>query len=65
MTYIKKCAVYKVKHSSETSHEGLPMMVHLYLSNPKDRNCRSIEDEWMFGAAFLVAPYYRKESRQR
>lgn len=36
--------------------EGLPMMEHLYLSNPYDRNCRSIDDQWMFGDAFLVAP---------
>lgn len=38
------------------SKEGLPIMEHLYLSNPGDRNCLSIEDEWMFGDAFLVAP---------
>lgn len=48
----------------ETSREGLPMMEHLYLSNPKDRNCRSIEDEWMFGPAFLVAPVLQ-EGNQR
>lgn len=36
--------------------EGLPMMEHLYLANPNDRNCISIDDEWMFGDAFLVAP---------
>ena len=36
--------------------QGLPVMEHLYLSNPDDRNCLSVEDEWMFGDAFLVAP---------
>lgn len=46
--------IYSTAH--KRGKEGLPMMEHLYLANPGDRNCRSIDDEWMFGDAFLVAP---------
>ncbi|MBS6196335.1 MAG: hypothetical protein KH828_12225 [Clostridiales bacterium] len=36
--------------------EGLPVMEHLLLANPTDRNCINIDDQWMFGDAILVAP---------
>lgn len=47
---------YIYSMACERGSEGLPMMEHLYLSSPTDRNCRAVDDEWMFGDAFLVAP---------
>lgn len=44
--------------------EGLPVMEHLYLANPDDRNCIGIDDEWMFGDAFLAAPILREDNRR-
>lgn len=44
--------------------EGLPVMEHLYLANPGDRNCVNIDDEWMFGDAFLAAPILSEDNRR-
>lgn len=44
--------------------EGLPVMEHLYLANPDDRNCIGIDDEWMFGDAFLAAPILSEDNRR-
>lgn len=46
--------IYSIAYTR--GRQGLPVMEHLYLSNPDDRNCLDIEDEWMFGEAFLAAP---------
>lgn len=44
--------------------DGLPMMEHLYLANPGDRNCLSIDDQWMFGDALLVAPIMSEDNQR-
>lgn len=39
-------------------------MEHLYLANPGDRNCVSIDDQWMFGDAFLAAPIMSEDNKR-
>lgn len=43
---------------------GLPIMEHLILTNPNDRNCINIDDQWMFGEAFLVSPILSEENNR-
>lgn len=47
---------YIYSTACECSKEGLPMVRHLALDFQEDRWSVHIEDEWMFGDAFLVAP---------
>ncbi len=55
--------IYSQGHT--LAKQGLPIMAHLILSNPKDRNCINIDDQWMFGESFLVAPVLsEKNSRE-
>lgn len=55
---------YIYSNAYTRGREGLPMMEHLYLANPGDRNCLSIDDQWMFGDACLVAPIMSEDSRR-
>lgn len=47
---------YIISQAETASKEGLPMVRGLYLEFSQDRNTRYIEDEYMFGESFLVAP---------
>jgi alpha-glucosidase (family GH31 glycosyl hydrolase) len=40
----------------QSAQTGEPMMRALVLDWPDDLNCRRIEDEYLFGAVYLVAP---------
>lgn len=44
---------------------GLPLIRSMYLEFPEDRNCETIEDQYMFGDKYLVAPVYELSARKR
>lgn len=47
---------YIVQQAKISTETGLPVMRHLFLSDPKDRKACDTEDEYMFGDGLLVAP---------
>ncbi len=47
---------YLLREAEKCTRTGLPMVRSLYLEYPGDRNVRGIEDEYLFGDDFLVAP---------
>ncbi|MBQ9797248.1 MAG: glycoside hydrolase family 31 protein [Clostridia bacterium] len=47
---------YITEHTELACTEGMPVMRHLILQYQDDKNVYGIEDEYMFGDAFLVAP---------
>ncbi len=56
--YIKKTA-------DEAVAAGLPMMRALYLEFPDDELCWQLDDEYMFGSDYLVAPVTEYGARTR
>lgn len=50
---------YILEQAEQCTKTGLPMVRSLYLSYPDDRNVRGIDDQYLFGDAFLVAPVLR------
>ncbi len=50
---------YIYRQAEKCTRTGLPMLRSLYLAYPEDRNVRHIEDEYLFGDDFLVAPVLR------
>lgn len=56
---------YLVGLAGEVSRAGLPMMRHMMLEFPGDKICLSLDDQYMLGPAFLVAPIYTPENRRR
>ncbi len=51
-----KLLPYIYSQSKQLIKDGMPMMQHLILQYPNDFACAYIEDAWMFGDSFLVAP---------
>ena len=47
---------YLYEQAKKTSETGLPVMRHLWLYSPEDKNVYGIEDEYMLGDELLVAP---------
>ena len=47
---------YITEHTEVACTTGMPVMRHLILQYQDDKNVYGIEDEYMFGDAFLVAP---------
>jgi hypothetical protein len=47
---------YITEYTEAACTEGMPVMRHLILQYQDDKNVYGIEDEYMFGDAFLVAP---------
>jgi len=47
---------YITELSEEACNTGMPVMRHLILGWQDDKNVYGIEDEYMFGDAFLIAP---------
>ncbi len=56
--YIKRTA-------DESAASGLPMMRAMYMEFPEDAECWRLEDEYMFGADYLVAPVTEYGARER
>lgn len=58
---------YIYDQALKCSRTAKPMLRHLVLEYPDDPNVRGIEDEYMFGDSFLVAPVLAPldETRQR
>lgn len=56
---------YITEYATEATTNGMPLARHLVLAFGKDVNVYNIEDQYMFGDAFLVAPeLYGEESRE-
>ncbi|MBP3826153.1 MAG: family 31 glucosidase [Butyrivibrio sp.] len=50
----------------EEAHEkGSPIMRTLFYEFPEDETCWSVEDEYMFGDRYLVAPVFESGARKR
>ena len=49
---------YIARLAQESSRSGLPIMRAMTLEFPDDPVCATLEDQYMFGSAFLVAPVY-------
>ncbi len=47
---------YITEYCAEASSTGMPVMRHLILHYQDDKNVYGIDDEYMFGDAFLIAP---------
>jgi alpha-D-xyloside xylohydrolase len=55
---------YIVRLAAESAETGLPIMRHLMLEFPDDSACCKIEDQFMFGSAFLVAPIIKEGGKR-
>ena len=51
--------------SQEACDTGMPMMRHLILHAPNDKNVYNVDDEFMLGDALLVAPILNTDSSSR
>lgn len=58
-------APYLEKTGRGSAQTGEPLMRALILDWPADLNCRSIEDQYMFGSAYLVAPVVEEAAEVR
>ncbi|MGM5469101.1 glycoside hydrolase family 31 protein [Flavobacteriaceae bacterium LMO-SS05] len=56
---------YLYSYARQSYDTGLPMMRALVLEYPKDENAFKIDDQFMFGEAFLIAPVIEKGAKQR
>ena len=56
---------YISKAMKETIETGLPLIRALFFEYPDDENCWKIQDEYMFGSKYLVAPVTAYKARTR
>jgi len=58
---------YIYHQARQCSRSGKPMLRHLVIDYPDDPNVRGLEDEYLFGDSFLVAPVLAplEETRER
>ena len=49
----------------EASTKGSPIMRTLFYEFPDDKRCWEVEDEYMFGSKYLVAPFMQKGAVKR
>lgn len=56
---------YIVKTADEAVRRGLPMMRAMYFEFPDDAECWRIDDEYMFGGEYLIAPVTEYGARER
>jgi alpha-glucosidase len=42
---------------------GYPMIRHLYLHYPKDKNCRNLHRQFMLGSEMIVCPQVKKSAK--
>ncbi len=52
----EKLRPYIQKHMDIASENGTPVMRPMFFDFPKDENCYTVEDQYMFGPDILVAP---------
>ncbi|MCQ2506469.1 MAG: family 31 glucosidase [Lachnospiraceae bacterium] len=50
---------------AEASENGSPLMRTMFYEFPEDKNCWNIEDQYMFGAKYLVAPIVKLNQFER
>lgn len=51
---------YLLEQAEHACASGTPLLRHLFLYDPGDKNVWNIEDEYMLGGALLVAPVFSK-----
>ena len=56
---------YIVKSMNETMEKGLPLIRALFIEYPEDNECWKVQDEYMFGSDYLVAPVTDFKARSR
>jgi len=56
---------YVNKHMKKASSEGLPLMRPLFLDFPSDPVCFDVDDEFMFGPDYLIAPVMDQDTTSR
>ena len=56
---------YLAAAESKYDSSGLPLMRHLALAYPTDRDATAREDEYLFGPDLLVAPVVQPDERER
>lgn len=60
-----KLMPYIYAQGAQSAALGHPMMKSMFLEFPNDRNCTSIEDQYMFGNDMLIAPLFEDNAKQR
>lgn len=50
---------------AEASENGSPLMRTMFYEFPDDEKCWNIEDQYMFGPKYLVAPVFHSKERER
>ncbi|MCL2300429.1 MAG: hypothetical protein FWC27_09840 [Firmicutes bacterium] len=55
---------YLLEQAAISCETGMPLMRHLWLYDPQDKNTWDIEDEYMLGCALLVAPVFEDATRR-
>jgi len=56
---------YLVRLGDESIRSGLPMMRGMMIEFPDDPECLDIDDQYMLGSAFLVAPIYEDKVERK
>lgn len=56
---------YLYSYARESYDTGIPILRALIMEYPKDHNTVAIDDQFMFGESFLIAPVIEKEAKQR
>ncbi|GHT94774.1 alpha-xylosidase [Spirochaetia bacterium] len=57
----EKLRPYLLEQAECACKTGTPLLRHLFLYDPKDSNLFNIEDEYMLGAALLIAPVFSED----
>jgi alpha-D-xyloside xylohydrolase len=52
---------YLMRTAKEVADTGVPMMRPMFLEFPDDRNCYTIDQQYMLGPDLLVAPVFNAE----
>jgi alpha-glucosidase/alpha-D-xyloside xylohydrolase len=56
---------YIYSTSAQAHHSGMPMIRALWIDSPHDEKAALIDDSYMWGDHFLIAPIYKKEAKER
>ncbi|MDO4467621.1 MAG: alpha-xylosidase [Bacillota bacterium] len=52
---------YILEQAQKTSKTGIPLMRSMVLEFPEDPNCRYLDQQYMLGDSYLVAPIFNEE----